>query len=91
MQNEKQSNVRFALCAAAEQRKERKYPVYARIVVNKTRVELSTKQYVNKSDWDEVKGRAKPRKEDLKQFNSYLEELRGKIAAHYRELKLSDY
>ena len=85
------SNQTFGLHYVLRLNKEKKgkYPVYARIVVNKTRVELSTKQYINKSDWDEVKGRVKQRTDDLRLLNSYLEELRGKITMHYRELKLS--
>ena len=63
-----------------------KRPVYARITVNRTRCELSLKHYLYKSDWNEIKGIAKPKNEELKQLNSYLEEIRGKLARHYREL-----
>jgi hypothetical protein len=63
-----------------------KHPVYARITVNKTRCELSLKHNLHKNDWNEIKGIAKPKNEELKQFNSYLEEVRGKFARHYREL-----
>jgi hypothetical protein len=63
-----------------------KHPIYARIVVSKTRCELSLKYYLLKNDWNDIKGIAKPRNEELKQLNSYLEEIRGKLARHYREL-----
>ena len=63
-----------------------KHPIYARIVVNKTRCELSLKHYLPKNDWNEIKGIAKPKNEELKQLNSYLEEVRGKLVRHYREL-----
>lgn len=86
------SNQTFGLHYVLRLNKEKKgrYPIYARIVVNKTRVELSTKQYIPKSDWDEARDKAKPRTDELRLLNSYLEELRAKIATHYRELKLSD-
>ena len=67
-----------------------KYPIYARIVVSKTRCELSLKYYLRKNDWNEIKGIAKPKNEELKQLNSYLEEIRGKLARHYRELLMQE-
>src|SRR5690349_4588845 len=63
-----------------------KHPIYARITVNKTRCELSLKHYLLKKDWNEIKGIAKPKNDELKQLNSYLEEIRGKLVWHYREL-----
>jgi hypothetical protein len=64
-----------------------KHPVYARITVNKTRCELSLKQYLLKNDWNESQRELlKLKNEELKQLNSYLEEIRGKLARHYREL-----
>ena len=62
-----------------------KRPIYARITVNKTRCELSLKQYLYTNDWNEVKGIAKAKNDSLKQFNSYLEEVRGKLVRYYRE------
>src|SRR5882672_12315117 len=67
-----------------------KHPIYARITVNKTRCELSLKYYLHKNDWNEIKGIAKAKNEELKQLNSYLEEVRGKLARHYRELLMQD-
>ena len=63
-----------------------KQPIYARITVNKTRSELSLKHSLPKKDWNEIKGIARPKNEELKQLNSYLEEVRGKLVRHYREL-----
>ncbi len=63
-----------------------KQPIYARITVNKTRCELSLKHHLHKNDWNEIKGIAKPKNKELKQLNSYLEEVRGKLVRHYREL-----
>ena len=42
-----------------------KHPVYARITVNKTRCELSLKHNLHKNDWNEIKGIAKPKNEEL--------------------------
>ncbi len=67
-----------------------KQPLYARITVNKTRCELSLKYCLHKKDWNDARGIAKPRNEELKQVNSYLEEIRGKLARHYRELLMEE-
>jgi hypothetical protein len=40
------------------------------------------------ADWNSVKRIAQPKNKALKQFNSYLEEVRGKLARHYRELQM---
>lgn len=37
-----------------------KLPVYARITINKQRIELSVKQMMNPLDWNEKRGMAKP-------------------------------
>lgn len=63
-----------------------KYPVYARITVNKSRCELALKQNLQPAEWNNAKGMAKPKNDTLRQFNSYLEEVRGKLARHYRDL-----
>lgn len=66
-----------------------KFPLYLRIVVNKSRCELALKYYLTKEDWNTGKGVAKPRTEELKQLNNYLEEIRGKVFNHYQELTVS--
>lgn len=65
-------------------------PVYSRITVNGTRCELALKHYLSTNDWDIGKGMAKPRSPELKQFNAYLEEVRGKLARCYRELQMQE-
>lgn len=65
-------------------------PVYARITVNGTRCEMAIKHYLSPNDWDIGKGMAKPKSQELKQFNAYLEEVRGKLARCYRELQMRD-
>ena len=66
-----------------------KFPIYARIVINKSRCELALKCSIKKEDWNVIKGEAKPKNEEFKILNSYLEETRGKIASHYRDLILN--
>jgi len=66
-----------------------KFPIYLRITVNKSRCELALKCHVRKEDWNMGKGAPKPRNEELKQLNSYLEEIRSKIVSHYRDLNLA--
>ena len=75
--------VHFTLCTREQDGKQ---PVYARITVNKTRCELSLKHCLHKKDWSLIKGIAKPKNDELKQLNSFLEEVRGKLVRHYREL-----
>jgi hypothetical protein len=67
-----------------------KYPVYVRITVNKSRCELALKSYLFKEDWNIAKGAAKPKNPELKELNSYLEEVRSKIVTHYQRLALEN-
>lgn len=88
MRNENTFGLHFTLKMNREVRG--KYPVYARISVNKTRTELSLKCHVRKEDWNIVKGAAKPVDEDHRILNSYLEEVRGKLVKQYRALHITD-
>jgi len=67
-----------------------KLTVFARITVNQTRCEFSTKHSISKNDWNTGKGIAKPKNEELKAFNTHLEEIRGQFARHYRNLRADD-
>jgi hypothetical protein len=66
-----------------------KFPLYLRIVVNKSRCELALKYYLTKEDWNTGKGVIKPRNEELKKLNNYLEGVRAKLYGHYQDLVLS--
>lgn len=61
--------------------------VYLRITVNKTRCEVSLKCDVNAEEWNHDRGAARPKTENLKQLNSYLEEVRGRVVRHYLNLE----
>jgi len=67
-----------------------KFPVYARITVNKTRCEFSLKQSIHENDWNFGKGMAKPKNAELREFNSYLQQIQGNLARHYRELQVQE-
>jgi len=67
-----------------------KFPIYVRITVNKSRCELALKSYLYKDDWNTMKGAAKPKSQELKELNSYLEEVRSKLVVHYQQLELKD-
>lgn len=67
-----------------------KFPVYARITVNGTRCEFSLKQFLHKEDWNFGKGAAKPKNDELREFNTYLQEIQGKLVKHFRELQIAE-
>ena len=58
-------------------------PVVARITVNGTRNELFLKSSISPGDWSAAKGLAKGNTEAKKRFNSYLEQVRGKLTESY--------
>lgn len=62
--------------------------IYMRIVVNSSRSEVSLKRTLNPDDWNDAKGFAKPKDENLRQLNSDLEQLRGMVTNHYHDLQL---
>lgn len=65
-------------------------PIYLRIVVDKSRSEVSLKYRVKKDDWNSEKGAAKPKNDELRKLNSFLETTRGKVVNHYRELQRNE-
>ena len=65
-------------------------PIYLRIVVNKSRSEISLKYSIKKEDWNSEKGAAKPKNDELRQLNSFLETTRCKVVNHYRELERNE-
>ena len=48
--------------------------VYARITVNGRRTEISLKSKVSINNWDEVKGRAKGKRQEIVKLNSHMEQ-----------------
>lgn len=60
--------------------------VYARVTVNRKRVNISLKRKVNISDWDSTSGKVKGNNQQAKLFNKYLQQVRNKIYEAYEEL-----
>jgi integrase len=53
------------------------------------RCELALKYYLADGDWNTGKGATKPRTEELKQLNNYLEGIRAKLFHHYQDFSVS--
>lgn len=79
----------FGLCFAVSPRKagDVDLGIYARIAVNKTRCEISLKQFVRADEWDARKGKLKAKNERLWKLTAFLESVRAKVYDHYRRLE----
>ena len=53
-------------------------PIYQRITINGTRIELSTSKFVEKSKWNTAAGKIKGNSEEARLINSYLDVLLAK-------------
>ncbi len=53
-------------------------PIYQRITINGTRIELSTSKFVEKSKWNTAAGKIKGNSEEARLINSYLNILNAK-------------
>lgn len=69
-----------------KQQKNDQATVFARISVNGRRCEISLKKKVNLQNWDEVKGKARGTKEEIRKLNEHIERVRTLIADGYHEL-----
>ncbi|SFU14153.1 Site-specific recombinase XerD [Algoriphagus locisalis] len=63
-------------------------PIYSRITVDGTRVDISLKRKINVHDWNPVLGSAKGSKESSKSLNHYLKELESRIIQIYQEFQI---
>jgi integrase len=63
-------------------------PIYARITVDGKRVELSIKKDIHMDNWNYGKGMAKGKSEEIKAFNTYLEQIRSRMVECYQQLQL---
>ncbi|UII20785.1 site-specific integrase [Fulvivirga ligni] len=70
--------------------KKGKSPIYARITVDGKRAELSIKQSIEESHWNNGKGLAKGNSDEIKSLNVYLEQVRAKLVQHYQNMILQD-
>lgn len=66
-----------------------KAPIYVRITVNGSRIELSLKKKVKISDWNINRGMAKNKNAELKMLNGVLEQTRGLLSGYYQEMVMA--
>jgi site-specific recombinase XerD len=69
-----------------KQQKNDQATVFARISVNGRRCEISLKKKVNPQNWDDIKGKARGTKEEIRKLNEHIERVRTIIADGYHEL-----
>src|SRR5690606_1218384 len=69
-----------------KQKKDETAAVYARITVNGRRTEISLKTKVSINNWDDVKGKAKGKREEIVKLNSHMEHVRSLIFDCYQQL-----
>lgn len=62
--------------------------LYARISVDSRRLEISLKRSISPDNWNETKGMAKGKTEEIRRLNTYLEQVRGRLTECYQELLL---
>ena len=60
--------------------------VFARISVNGRRCEISLKKKINPQNWDDVKGKARGTKDEIRKLNEHIERVRTLIADGYHGL-----
>ena len=84
MKNKHRFSVNFIL--RSRKNAEGKFPVYARIIVNGNRAELTTNNAVGAEQWSHGNGEALPLNEALFNLNQQLHELKKKLGAHFTEL-----
>ena len=68
--------------------KDSEVPIYVRVTVDGTRVDISLKRKINVYYWNPVLGSAKGSKESSKSLNHYLKELEARIIQIYQEFQL---
>lgn len=70
--------------------KESEVPIYVRVTVDGTRVDISLKRKINVYDWNPVLGSAKGSKESSKSLNHFLKEVEARIIQIYQEFQLNN-
>lgn len=65
-----------------------KTPIYARITVNGSRIDLSVKRNIESGNWNANKGMAKGSREEIVRLNNFLEQFRSGIVESYQILLL---
>uniref|UniRef100_UPI002930AD98 phage integrase SAM-like domain and Arm DNA-binding domain-containing protein n=1 Tax=Pedobacter gandavensis TaxID=2679963 RepID=UPI002930AD98 len=65
-------------------------PIYLRITVNGNRAEVTTGRSCEPSQWNTISGRSNGKKEEVKSFNAYLDDLQNKVFEAHRQLTEKD-
>jgi len=63
-------------------------PIYARISVDSKRIEISLKYWINPDNWNQEKGLARGKNEEIRALNTFLEQARSRLTECYQELLL---
>lgn len=69
---------------------DRPFLIYARITVNGRRIEISVKRTIHPDNWNIAKGMAKGKTPEIRQLNTYLEQIKGRLIDCYQELLLKN-
>lgn len=69
-----------------KQQKNEMASVYARITVNGHRSEISLKAKILPNNWDEVRGKAKGKRDEIVKLNNHIERVRSLITDCYHQL-----
>jgi site-specific recombinase XerD len=86
MKTSQSFGIHFAI--RSDKEKDGKSPIYACITVNKKKCVFAIKQNVDTKSWDNRKGTAKGSKDELRELNSFLENLRRTLGNIYQEMLL---
>jgi len=70
--------------------KEGKAPIYVRITVDGKRTDLALKTDIEIEKWNNVKGVAKGKSDEIRSLNDYLEKVRSRLMDCYKELLLKN-
>lgn len=85
MKSKNNFGIQFVL-RLPKNKKEETGTVYARITVNGRRAEISLKSKVSINNWDDTKGRAKGKRQEIVKLNSHMEQVRSLIFDGYLQL-----
>jgi integrase/recombinase XerD len=67
--------------------KDGKAPIYVRITVDGKRTDVSLKKDILTNNWNDAKGMAKGKSEEIRTLNTYLEQVRSRLVECYQELQ----
>lgn len=65
-----------------------KAPIYLRITVDGRRCDVALKKDIEIKNWNNGKGIAKGKTDEIAHLNSYLEQLRSQVVVHYQDMQL---